>query len=37
MADEETYNLSKKYKVYKYIPYGHKNILVPYLMRRLNE
>jgi proline dehydrogenase len=38
MADNESNKLVEKgYRVYKYLPYGDYNLMIPYLIRRLNE
>ena len=37
MSDTLSAKLSKKHKVYKYIPYGDFNDTLPYLIRRLYE
>jgi len=38
MKDNTTYSLSTNgYKTYKYVPYGHIDITIPYLIRRADE
>lgn len=37
MSDKQSYQLSKNYTVYKYLPYGNLLDTLPYLIRRLYE
>ena len=37
LSDELSSNMTKKYKVYKYLPFGNYKDTFPYLIRRLYE
>jgi len=38
LADHATYSLLKEgYNVYKYVPFGETDIMMPYLCRRTEE
>ena len=37
MSDGISEELSKNYRVFKYLPYGNFNDTLPYLIRRLDE